>query len=72
MYWLYFLKTSFVTLSFFDEISFIANKSIDEQKAKALDMIDTALGGMRTRFTNHGKCQALLILASSKRSEQSW
>ena len=57
---------------FFDEISFIANKSIDEQKAKALDMIDTALGGMRTRFTNHGKCQALLILASSKRSEQSF
>ena len=58
--------------AFFDEISFIANQDIEKQKAKAIDMIDTALGGMKTRFTNKGKNPTLLILASSKRSEKSF
>lgn len=35
-------------------------------------MIDTALGGMRTRFLNKGKNPTLLVLASSKRSEKSF
>ena len=35
-------------------------------------MIDTALGGMKTRFTNRGKNPSLMILASSKRSEKSF
>ena len=42
------------------------------QKKKAIDMVDTALGGMLTRFTNKGKNPTLLILASSKRSEVSF
>ena len=58
--------------SFFDEISFIKNLDIDKQKQKALDMIDTAIGGMKTRFIKDGKNPTLLILASSKRSEKSF
>lgn len=61
-----------VFYAFFDEISFIKNKDIDEQKKKAIDMIDTALGGMITRFTYKGKRPTLLCLASSKRSEKSF
>lgn len=55
-----------------DEISFIKNKSIDEQKAKANDIIDTAIGGMKTRFVHKGKNPTLLCLASSKRSDKSF
>lgn len=58
--------------AFFDEISFLKNKNIDEQKKKATDMIDTALGGMKTRFIHNGKNPTLLCVASSKRSEQSF
>ena len=58
--------------SFFDEISFIKNQDIDKQKKKAKDMIDTALGGMLTRFVYGGKNPTMLVVASSKRSEQSF
>lgn len=58
--------------AFFDEISFIQNQDIDKQKKIAIDMIDTALGGMQTRFINRGKNPTLMILASSKRSEKSF
>lgn len=61
-----------VLFGFFDEISFIANQDIEKQKQKALDMIDTAIGGMKTRFTNNGKNPGLIVLASSKRSEKSF
>lgn len=57
---------------FFDEISFIQNQDIDKQKQKAIDMIDTAIGGMKTRFLFNGKVNGLLALASSKRSEKSF
>lgn len=57
---------------FFDEISFIRNMDIDKQKAKAKDMIDTAIGGQKTRFIYKGKSDALLCLASSKRSDKSF
>ncbi len=58
--------------SFFDEISFIPNQDIEKQKEKAIDMIDTAIGGMKTRFTNRGENPGMIILASSKRSEKSF
>lgn len=58
--------------AFFDEISFIRNQDIDKQKVKAKDMIDTAIGGMFTRFIHNGKNPTMLIVASSKRSEQSF
>lgn len=61
-----------VYFAFFDEISFIRNQDVEIQKVKALDMIDTAIGGMMTRFTNKGKNPTLLVLASSKRSEKSF
>lgn len=61
-----------IFFAFFDEISFIRNQDIDKQKAKAIDMIDTAIGGMKTRFLRKGKSPSLLILASSKRSEKSF
>ncbi len=35
-------------------------------------MIDTAIGGMKTRFTEGGKNPGMIILASSKRSEKSF
>ncbi len=35
-------------------------------------MIDTAVGGMMTRFVYNGKNPTLLVVASSKRSEQSF
>jgi hypothetical protein len=58
--------------AFFDEISFIRNQDIEKQKRIAIDMIDTAIGGMKTRFIYKGKNPTLLILASSKRSEKSF
>ena len=57
---------------FVDEISFIRNQDIDKQKQKAKDMVDTARGGMVTRFIRNGKNPTLMCIASSKRSEQSF
>ena len=57
---------------FMDEISFIKNQDVQKQKEKALDMIDTAIGGMKTRFLQKGHNPTLMILASSKRSEKSF
>lgn len=61
-----------IYFAFFDEISFIKNQDIEKQKKKANDMIDTAIGGMKTRFIYHGKNPTLLVLASSKRSDKSF
>ena len=61
-----------IYFAFFDEISFIKNRDIDRQKEIAIDMIDTAIGGMKTRFLYNGKNPTLLVLASSKRSEKSF
>lgn len=61
-----------IFFSFFDEISFIRNQDLDKQKSKAIDMINTAIGGMKTRFIHKGKNPTLLVLASSKRSEKSF
>ena len=61
-----------IFFAFFDEISFLKNQDVEIQKKKALDMIDTALGGMRTRFIHGGKNPTLLVVASSKRSDQSF
>ena len=61
-----------IFFSFFDEISFLKNQDINIQKKKAMDMIDTAIGGMKTRFIHNGKNPTLLVVASSKRSEQSF
>lgn len=57
---------------FFDEISFIRNQDIEVQKKKALNMINTAYGGAMTRFIYKGKNPTMIVIASSKRSEQSF
>lgn len=61
-----------IYFAFFDEVSFQRNQDIDKQKKMAIDMIDTAIGGMKTRFIVDGKNPTLLVLASSKRSEKSF
>lgn len=61
-----------IYFAFFDEVSFQRNQDIEKQKAKAIDMIDTAMGGMLTRFVFKGKNPTLLCLASSKRSDKSF
>ena len=61
-----------ILFGFFDEISFVPTQSIDKQKERAIDMIDTAIGGMKTRFTEGGKNPGMIVLASSKRSEKSF
>ena len=65
-------KKSYIVSHNCDEVSFQRNQDIDKQKRKALDMIDTALGGMLTRFMVNGKNKSLLCLASSKRSDKSF
>jgi len=57
---------------FIDEISFIKRTDVEKQKQVAIDMVDTALGGMKTRFIKDGYNYSLLILASSKRTEKSF
>lgn len=61
-----------IYFAFMDEISFIRNQDIDKQKAIAINMVDTAIGGMKTRFIKNGKNPTMMILASSKRSEKSF
>lgn len=61
-----------VFFSFHDEVSFARNQDIEKQKQIAIDIIDTSIGGMKTRFTQHGKNPTLLVLASSKRSDKSF
>lgn len=61
-----------VYFAFFDEVSFQRNQDVEKQKQKANDMIDTAIGGMKTRFVHNGKNPTLLVLASSKRSDKSF
>lgn len=57
---------------FFDEISFLKNQDVEKQKQKAKDMINTAKGGMKTRFIYKGKNPTLLVVASSKKSDQAF
>ena len=61
-----------IYFAMFDEIDFIKNQDIERQKQIAMDMIDTAIGGMKTRFIHKGKNPTVLVLASSKRSDKSF
>ena len=61
-----------ILCAFFDEVSFQRNQDVEKQKERAIDMIDTAIGGMKTRFVFNGHSESLLVLASSKRSEKSF
>lgn len=61
-----------VFASFEDEISFQQNQDIDKQKAKAMDLISSIDARMQSRFMKGEKLPTLHILASSKRTEQSF
>jgi len=57
---------------FFDEISFMRNKAIEDQISKAKDMLSTAWGSMKTRFVYQGVNRSMMVVASSKRSDVSF
>lgn len=58
--------------AFFDEISFQPNIDVDKQKEKAKALVNTAVARMQSRFMKGEVNPTLLILASSKRTEQSY
>lgn len=61
-----------VFCSFEDEVSFQPNQDIEKQKSKAKQLISTADARMQSRFMKGEKLPTLHILASSKRTEQSF
>ena len=56
----------------FDEISFQMNQDIAKQKEKAKLLVSSASARMQSRFMKGSKNPTLLVLASSKRTEQSY
>lgn len=57
---------------FFDEVSFQPNSDVNKQKEKAKLLVNTASARMQSRFMKGEKNPTLLIVASSKRTEQSY
>lgn len=58
--------------SFEDEISFIQNQDVEKQKQKAKALISSVDARMQSRFMKGEKLPTLHILASSKRTDQSF
>ena len=61
-----------VFASFEDEISFQINQDIEKQKAKAKQLVSSIDARMQSRFMKGEKLPTLHILASSKRTDQSF
>lgn len=61
-----------VFCSFEDEVSFQPNQDIDKQKRKAKELISSIDARMQSRFMKGEKLPTLHILASSKRTDQSF
>lgn len=61
-----------VFFCFFDEISFQPNIDVNKQIEKAKNLVNTADARMQSRFMKGEKNPTLLVLASSKRTEQSY
>lgn len=57
---------------FFDEISFQPNQDVEKQKEKAKALVSTAVARMQSRFMRGDSNPTILVLASSKRTEQSY
>ena len=57
---------------FIDEISFQPNQDVNKQKEKAKLLVSTASARMQSRFMKGDKNPTILVLASSKRTEQSF
>lgn len=58
--------------AFFDEISFIPNQDVEKQKQKATELISSASARMQSRFMKNDVNPTIMVLASSKRTEQSF
>lgn len=58
--------------AFFDEVSFQPNQDVAKQKEKAKTLVNTAYARMQSRFMKGEKNPTVLVLASSKRTEQSY
>ena len=58
--------------AFFDEISFQKNQDVETQKQKARALVSAADARMQSRFMKGDKNPTILVLASSKRTEQSY
>lgn len=61
-----------VFFAFFDEISFQKNQDVETQKQKAKALVSAADARMQSRFMKGDKNPTVLVLASSKRTEQSY
>ena len=57
---------------FEDEISFQQNQDVEKQKEKAQTLVNTATARMQSRFMKNDVNPTIFILASSKRTEQSF
>lgn len=57
---------------FQDEVSFRQNMDVEKQKAAAQELVSSASARMQSRFMKGEKNPTLLVLASSKRTEQSY
>lgn len=57
---------------FVDEVSFQPNSDVDKQIQKAKNLVNTALARMQSRFMKNDVNPTLMIIASSKRTEQSY
>ena len=57
---------------FMDEISFQPNQSVERQKEKATELVSSATARMQSRFMNKRGNPTILVMASSKRTEQSF
>lgn len=58
--------------AFFDEVSFQPNQDVEKQKEKAKALVNTASARMQSRFMHGEDNPTILVLASSKRTEQSY
>lgn len=58
--------------SFEDEISFMQNQDVEKQKKKARELVSSIDARMQSRFMKGEKLPTLHILASSKRTDQSF
>ena len=58
--------------AFLDEISFQPNQDVEKQKQKATELVSSATARMQSRFMKGTKNPTILVLASSKRTEQSF
>jgi hypothetical protein len=57
---------------FIDEISFQPNQDVETQKKKAQDLVSAATTRMQSRFMRNNIDPTILVIASSKRTEQSY